>query len=108
AVRKGGNSGPAVVPGKASDSLLIRAVSGADGVEPMPPKGPRLGAPEVALLRAWIDQGARVPDNETVTQTAGSRKHWAFQPIRRPIEPSVRRSDWSRNPIDRFILTRLE
>src|SRR5262245_52493494 len=50
---QGGNSGPAVVPGKANDSRLVRAVSGADDVKVMPPKEPRLNAQQIALLRAW-------------------------------------------------------
>src|SRR4051812_5017434 len=57
AARKGGNSGPAVVPGKAGDSLLILAVTGAGDLKRMPPREPFLDARQVALLRSWIDQG---------------------------------------------------
>src|SRR5262245_6213342 len=57
-IRKGGNRGAAVVPGKAADSLIMKAVTGADGVKAMPPKGPPLLADDVAALTAWIDAGA--------------------------------------------------
>ncbi|HEY7311603.1 MAG TPA: PSD1 and planctomycete cytochrome C domain-containing protein [Gemmataceae bacterium] len=110
AVRSGGNSGPAVTPGKSGTSRLIQAITGGtDDVAVMPPKGPRLSEREVALLRTWIDAGASIPAGETTVQTGNERgKHWAFQPIRRPTEPAVKNADWCRNPIDRFILARLE
>jgi hypothetical protein len=110
AIHLGGNAGPAVVPGKSGDSRLIQAVTGGnDEVAAMPPKGPRLDAREVALLRAWIDGGAPIPASETVARKDETRsKHWSFQPIRRPEEPVVRNASWCRNPIDRFILARLE
>ena len=69
AVRLGGSSGPVVVPGKSADSLLIQAVCGAEGVKAMPPKGPRLGAGELAKLKAWIDAGALVPTGERPART---------------------------------------
>jgi hypothetical protein len=110
AARTGGNSGPALVPGKSGASRLIQAVSGGnDEVPAMPPKGPRLPAAEIALLRTWIDGGAAIPTGETTLQSdRGSSKHWAFQPIRRPAEPVVKNAPWCRNAIDRFILARLE
>jgi mono/diheme cytochrome c family protein len=116
AARQGGNSGPALLPGKSGASRLLIAVRGGnDEVAAMPPKGPRLSAHEIDLLRAWIDGGAPIPPNETrdKTRTAAS-KHWAFQPIRRPALPKVRshaehgNEGWVRNAIDRFILARLD
>ncbi len=108
AVRAGGNSGPAVSPGKSEQSLLIRAILGVEGIKAMPPKGPRLQAREVALLRRWIDEGARVPADEAVTLSPGRSKHWSFQPVVRPALPAVKDTAWPRNGIDRFILARLE
>src|SRR5262245_60788663 len=61
AALQGGNSGPAIRPGKGSDSLLIKAITGADDVKQMPPMEPRLTAPQIALLKSWIDQGAKAP-----------------------------------------------
>ncbi len=108
-IRQGGNSGSVIVPGKGADSLLIKAVSGADGVQAMPPKGERLSGQQIGLLRAWIDQGAAAPANEKPAGSATvASKHWSFQPISRLPEPSVKDVSWVRNPIDRFILARLE
>jgi mono/diheme cytochrome c family protein len=107
----GGNSGPALVPGQAARSLLVKAVTCADAdgdVKPMPPKGPRLTPAEVAVLRAWIDAGAKVPAGEAQLFGRTKSSHWAFQPVVRPAEPAVRNPAWARNGIDRFILTRLE
>jgi hypothetical protein len=111
AAHRGGNSGPALVPGKSGESRLVIAVTGGndDDIAAMPPKGPRLSAREIALLRAWIDGGAAIPASETASGAASrASKHWAFQPIRRPAEPNVKNPDWCRNAIDRFILARLE
>jgi mono/diheme cytochrome c family protein len=109
AILEGGNSGPAVVPGKSAESLLIEAVTGGGEAAVMPPAGERLSAGEIALLRAWIDRGAPAPAAEEVTEAAGPRSdHWAFQPLVRPPLPPVAASDWVRNPIDLFILSRLE
>jgi hypothetical protein len=114
AALKGGYSGPALVPGKGAQSLLMqRVVSSKDGFK-MPPAGPALTPREIGILRGWIDQGALWPD-EPATATAAQKlsadekkAHWAFRPIRRPAEPVVRQPSWVRNPIDSFVLSRLE
>jgi hypothetical protein len=106
AIRKGSNSGPVIVPRDSAASLLIKAVSGADKVAAMPPKGPRLTADEIALLRKWIDAGATAPADETVATSATN--HWAFQPVVRRQPPSVKDTASVRNAIDRFIVARLE
>jgi hypothetical protein len=86
-LRAGGRNGPAVTPGKANDSLLIHAVLG-KGHPRMPPKdqGAALTAGEIALLRQWIDQGARAAD-EPVPEDP--RRHWAFRPPVRPPVPAA-------------------
>jgi mono/diheme cytochrome c family protein len=106
---KGSDAGPVIVPGKAAESKLFKAVSGAADVKTMPPKGDRLTAREIALLRDWIDRGARAPANEVAAKaTADATKHWAFiAPVRPPL-PAVHNTSWVRTPIDRFILARLE
>jgi mono/diheme cytochrome c family protein len=106
AVRKGGDKGLAVAPGHGDVSRLFLAVTSAEGVKPMPPKGPALNAAQVAVLRAWIDAGAAGPAKEVAALPAG--KHWSFQPITRSAEPVVKNTAWVRNPIDRFVLVRLE
>src|SRR5438552_12285983 len=62
----------------------------------------------VAVLAAWINQGAKVPANEVVGASATQKKHWAFVAPVRSAPPQVRNTAWVRNPIDRFILARLE
>ncbi|MBI3697397.1 MAG: PSD1 domain-containing protein [Acidobacteria bacterium] len=92
---RGGKSGPVILPGKSAESKLIQFVAG----QKMPPVGSKLTAAEVGILRAWIDQGAKWPKAEP---------HWAFQKIRRPELPAIRKQAWTQNPIDRFVLARLE
>jgi mono/diheme cytochrome c family protein len=106
-IHTGGNSGPAVVAGKSADSLLVKAVLGLGDTKPMPPKGDRLSPTEVALIRRWIDEGAKTPAAEAIVAGAKS-KHWAFQRVVRHSEPAVKDARWPRNGIDRFILARLE
>ncbi|HEV3121459.1 MAG TPA: DUF1549 domain-containing protein, partial [Isosphaeraceae bacterium] len=109
----GGDSGPAFEPGKSAESLLIEYVAGLDPDTVMPPKGKgdRLTPEQVSLLRAWIDQGARWPD-DTQTADANSQKtasdHWSFQPIKRQELPPVKDTSWARSPIDAFVLAKLE
>jgi len=97
---KGGSGGPAIVPGKSGESLLIDAVTAADGVKLMPPEGEPLTAEQIAKLRAWIDQGAKAPAEKTPEDPA---RHWSYQPpVRAPL-PAVRDPVWGQNPIDAFI-----
>lgn len=109
AILRGGNSGPALVPGKSGDSLLIHAVTGTHGTKRMPPNGPPLNESQIAVLKVWIDTGAEAPADETAHQSNLEKlDHWAFRKPVRPEIPSVKLADWPRNPIDRFILARLE
>jgi mono/diheme cytochrome c family protein len=108
ALLRGGNTGPAAVPGKSADSLLVKAVTGAADTKAMPPKGPPLTPAEVARLRAWIDGGARAPADEAPQAVATASKHWAFQPPQRPALPPIKDTGRARNPIDHFILARLD
>ena len=98
AVRQGGDQGPAIVPGKSQESLLIKAVTGADGWR-MPPEddGAPLTAEEIAKLAAWIDQGAKAPDE---TPPADPLKHWSFLP---PVKATVPRFAGIDHPIDAFL-----
>jgi mono/diheme cytochrome c family protein len=103
-LRKGGSSGPGLVPGKSAQSLLIHAVKGTDGMTPMPYKAPALSGAQIRTLAAWIDQGAKAPAHEK----AGAAGHWAFQPPVRPAFPAVKDARRVHNPIDRFVLAQLE
>ncbi len=113
-VRKGGDSGAAVVPGQPGKSLLIRALR-QEGELAMPPKG-KLPATVIDDFVRWVQMGA--PDPRTAGSsiiprkvfriTEADRKHWAFQPIAKPSPPDVQDEAWCRSAIDRFILARLE
>jgi len=97
---KGGESEtPAFVAGQSAKSELFLRVTSHDKDEVMPPKGERLSAREIELLRQWIDAGAEWPDNV---------KHWAYEPPRRPERPEIRNPNQIRHDIDRFVLARLE
>ena len=104
---RGGLSGRAISPGKRGESLAYRFASGADPKKIMPPEGERLSAAELEAIGAWIDAGAIWPDGLDSPGLAATR-HWAFQPITDPAPPAVARQGWARNPIDVFILARLE
>ncbi|MFQ3652400.1 MAG: DUF1549 domain-containing protein, partial [Gemmataceae bacterium] len=109
ALREGGSSGPAIVPGRSAQSLIIRAMqAGDEQVKAMPPTGPRVPEAEIVVVRRWIDAGAVIPAGDTLTHIRRTSTHWAFQPVKPPEVPAVREVAWPRNPIDRFILARLE
>ncbi len=102
---KGGKAGPSIVPGHADESTLIDAVTGDGGIDRMPLKRPPLSVAQIETLRAWIEQGAKAPADETPTKSEAP--HWAFiAPERHPI-PLAADPRWSANPIDRFIAARL-
>ncbi len=103
-LRKGGGRGRAVVPGQPDRSLLLQAVAGTHPTLKMPPGG-KLAPAEVALLRDWIQAGAVLP---SASSERGRAAHWAFQPLQKPVIPRVKNRGWVRNPIDAFILRRLE
>ncbi|MEZ5363847.1 MAG: DUF1549 domain-containing protein [Bryobacterales bacterium] len=85
---------PGITPGDAANSrIVIRAKAEKN---PMPPSGERLNPHEIELLEQWINEGAQY------------ELHWSFQPPERPAPPAVSNADWPRNPIDHFVLARLE
>jgi hypothetical protein len=111
-IRKGGDSGPAVVPGNATESLLIQAVR--HEFAAMPPKG-KLSDAVIADLVRWVEMGAPDPRGGGLTPrraafqiTAEDRRHWAFQPVGDPRSPQVRGESWCRSEVDPFILAALE
>ena len=113
ALLTGGNSGPAIVTGaKAAESRLLQAVAGVDPDLVMPPDGKSpLTAVEVGALRAWIEQGAKWTEAKSEKSEVRSQKsdHWAFQPVKRPDVPAKRNSPSTiRNPIDAFVLAKLD
>ena len=115
--QRGGESGPAILPGKPVDSLLMRAVGYAEKDLRMPPDK-ELPVQEVQLLREWIRTGAFDPRDQDLPrsehvgewdeQFRSRLNWWSLQPVRRPDLPEVRQADWCRDPIDRFVLSALE
>jgi hypothetical protein len=115
AVRHGGNSGPAVVPGSPEDSILIQALRYTDEDLRMPPEehGGKLSDRQIADFTEWVLRGAPDPREPLVTADGKSyggvgKKHWAFQPLQKPAVPSVRNAAWTQSPVDNFVLARLE
>jgi hypothetical protein len=115
AVLKGGKSGPAVVPGKPDESVLLQAARHAEGRPKMPPAG-RLSDDEIRDLTTWVREGAvwpavepvAVPSGPAYTITPQQRAFWSFQPVKKTAPPKVRLAAWSRNPIDAFVLAKLD
>jgi mono/diheme cytochrome c family protein len=105
---KGGDThGVAILPGKSAESPLIHFVAGLDEDMKMPPKGDRLTAEQIGLLRAWIDQGADWPDSASAQVADPRKQHWAFKPVVRPPVPEPKAARAIRNPIDAFIAAKL-
>ena len=101
---QGGDFGePAIVPGKSGESPLVILVRGDNPDLIMPPDEDRLTEGEVSLLRAWIDQGAKMPDDAGTVLTTD---HWSFQPIERPLVAKID-GQVIANPIDAFVRARL-
>lgn len=118
AILNGGDSGPAVVPGKPDESLLIQAVR-YEGDYEMPPNG-KLAAADLENLTRWVSLGLPWPAERTAaapevaaraasdTITAEQRRWWSYQPVQKATPPKVQDEHWSQGDIDRFILARLE
>jgi hypothetical protein len=101
-LREGGDTGPAIVAGKSSASLLIARITGKQTPR-MPPKiqGEPLNEQEISLIRAWIDAGAAAPAAEKPESDVKS--HWAFRTPVRAAVPGLKHRAWIRNPIDAFL-----
>jgi mono/diheme cytochrome c family protein len=115
---RGGAHGPAIVPGKSADSNVARFVAHKEKPY-MPEGGDKLPADQIAAINQWIDLGApydkplidnpRDPDSWVNTIVPDKAKEfWAFRPLANVQPPPVKNEAWVRNPIDRFVLARLE
>ncbi|MBL9144094.1 MAG: PSD1 domain-containing protein [Verrucomicrobiaceae bacterium] len=107
-LKSGGDTGPALVPGKPDESALIEAVRYANEDFQMPPKG-KLPDAEIAIMENWIKMGAPWPEDpaKKVVVTEGGftqeqRNYWAFQPVKKVSPPNTGGS-WGRSDVDRFI-----
>src|SRR5437867_2705663 len=108
AILKGGKNGPVVISGQSEGSRLIAAVTGTGSMPRMPFERSPLGGEQIALLKTWIDEGAKAPAVESADERFAGKIHWAFVPPLRPALPAVKNQSWARNEIDRFVLARLE
>jgi len=112
---KGGDTGPAIEPGDPDKSRLIEAVRYKNRDLQMPPKN-QLSPEQVRDLETWVKMGA--PDPRVKTAQAAPVKHgmdlmegrkfWSFQPLAKPVPPTVKKTAWVQSPIDAFILAKLE
>ncbi|HEX8913012.1 MAG TPA: PSD1 and planctomycete cytochrome C domain-containing protein [Humisphaera sp.] len=105
ALLRGAESGPVVLAGAAKQSLLVHLLA-ADGDPHMPPKG-QLSAAEVTAISTWID-GLKPPGAATAATKPARQDHWSFRKVVRPEPPAVKDPAWVRNPIDAFVLAKLE
>ena len=110
---KGGDTGPAIVPGDPDKSLLVIAIGYKD--TPKMPKRSKLPDEEIADLTAWVKMGAPWPNSTAETVVAAKefdleerKKHWSLQALVKVAPPAVNNKDWPRNDVDRFILAALE
>jgi mono/diheme cytochrome c family protein len=107
---KGGISGAVIVPGNSKDSRLVHRIVGLHGEKRMPLGGQPLSNEQIELIKRWIDEGALWPD--AASSEAKIAKHWAFVAPVRPSLPTFKNPElarkWVRNPIDAFVLARLE
>jgi mono/diheme cytochrome c family protein len=109
----GGDTGPAIEPGKPEDSLIVDAIGYKDADLQMPPKGEKLTDQQVADITEWIRRGAFDPRSLVAKGSSPSyggvgKDHWSFLPVKKQAVPAVADTAWCVTPIDNFILARLE
>jgi cytochrome c553 len=104
ALLKGGERGPALVPGDAAKSLLLRAMRHQDEGLKMPPNA-KLSEQTVQDIATWIGQGAAWPATTARPDLFAAQKHWAFRLVQ-AVAPPPDPTRWSNNPVDRFVATR--
>jgi len=116
---KGGENGPAIVPGNAAKSLLIQAIQHTHSELKMPKKGAKLSETVIQDFITWVNKGAADPRDKVPTAEnaaaasweevlAVRRQWWSFQPVKEPAVPRVKNGQWSSEPVDKFILAKLE
>jgi hypothetical protein len=106
ALMKGGESGPAIIPGNPVESRLIQAIQRHEDVSAMPPEKEKALRPEqIASFIAWVKDGANWPAATARFEVA---RHWAFEPIRDAAIPDVQDKKWIATSIDAFIRAKQE
>jgi hypothetical protein len=120
ALRQGGATGPALIPGEPDQSVILKALGYLDPNLKMPPTG-KLPGHVIADFEKWVAQGAHdprtteAPKSNAVKPKTGpgtsiedGRKWWAFQPLRERVAPNVSQPNWGRTKIDSFVLAGLD
>jgi mono/diheme cytochrome c family protein len=116
ALMTGGDTGPAIVPGHPEKSLLIKAINHEDPQLKMP-EGGKLTKEQIADVTRWVKMGAPWPGGAAAVVsgkkgemqvTDKDKSHWAFKLVVKPTLPTVKQPSWVKNPIDAFILAKLE
>lgn len=117
ALLMGGDTGPAIIPGKPDESLLITAIRYKDEDLQMPPKGKKLSDAQIADLTDWVRRGAPDPRAVAAAKPGSApsyggvgKNHWAFQPVKKPAVPAPATptdAAWIKTPVDNFILAKL-
>lgn len=118
-LRQGGDSGPAIIPGDAPNSLFIQSITHAHPDARMPKDRPKLADSVLADFQRWVNEGAPDPRDEPPGEFAGEsigwksvfnarREWWSFQPVRPQAVPPVKNAAWSDHPVDRFLLVAME
>jgi mono/diheme cytochrome c family protein len=103
---QGGDTAVAIVPGSSERSELLARLTTDNPARRMPQGDEALASSEISLLKTWIEGGAPWPDPLAGRETPST--HWAYQPIGSPVVPEVGLVGWGHNPIDAFVLSRLE
>jgi len=107
---KGGDTGPAIVARESGESLLIQALRH-EGDLAMPPRKPKLSEAIISDFVKWVDMGAPgLAEGKGVDglPSDAARRHWAFQPVKKVAPPKIANAQWVRNPVDAFVLAKLE
>lgn len=106
---EGGDRGTAIVPGDAKKSPLYQVLVGEGDVAQMPFELPKLSDEQIALMKAWIDQGAKsAADDKPSVDGRPTSDHWAFQAVVRHALPQVKNANWLQNEVDAFVLAKLD
>ncbi len=116
--KAGGDTGETIVPGQAAKSLLIKSIRHEDPDLKMPSKSPKLDDAVIADFENWVNMGAPDPRDAPPRDDRGKpawsellaarRGWWAFRPVQMPALPAVKNRDWSTNPVDLFLLAKME
>ena len=105
---KGGATGPLLVPGESAKSYMVQRLLGEGGEDQMPLEKPPLPEAQIALIRTWIDQGAEWPAPAGTAATQQVEEHWAYVAPKKAPLPPVSNETWTRTPVDRFVLAKLD